>query len=53
MLYGGGIKHEMGALSTTINAVKLPQQFFNVGVALMIRRGSVQYYGSSGKFFRD
>lgn len=44
MLYGGGIKQKMGPLTATINAVKMPQHFFNVGAALMVRGGPVQYY---------
>jgi hypothetical protein len=44
MLYGGGIRQMFGPFTATINGVKLPQQFFNVGAALAVRGGPVQYY---------
>lgn len=44
MLYGGGVKHIMGPMTVSLNGVKLPQQFFNVGAALAVRGGPVQYY---------
>jgi hypothetical protein len=44
MLYGGGVRHSVGPLTASVNAVKLPQQFFNVGAALAVRGGPVQYY---------
>ncbi len=44
MLYGGGVRQQFGPLTATINAVKLPQHFFNIGAGLMVRGGPVQYY---------
>lgn len=44
MLYGGGVRQKLGPLTATINAVKLPQHFFNIGAALMVRGGPIQYY---------
>jgi hypothetical protein len=44
MLYGGGIRQKFGPFTATVNGVKLPQQFFNVGAALAVRGGPVQYY---------
>ena len=44
MLYGGGIRQYMGPMVLSLNGVKLPQQFFNVGAALAVRGGPVQYY---------
>jgi len=44
MLYGGGIRQYFGPVTASVNAMKLPQQFFNVGAALAVRGGPVQYY---------
>ena len=44
MLYGGGIRQKLGSLTASVSALKLPQQFFNLGAALAVRRDPVQYY---------
>ncbi|MFK7953466.1 MAG: DUF5723 family protein [Ekhidna sp.] len=45
MLYGGAVTYKFGrALTASASAVKLPQQFFNVGASLAARGGPVQFY---------
>ncbi len=44
MLYGGGIRQKIGPLTASINTMRLPQHFFNLGAALAIRGGPLQYY---------
>lgn len=44
MLYGGGIRQKLGPLTASVSAMKLPQQFINLGAALAVRGGPVQYY---------
>lgn len=44
MLYGGGVRQKVGPLTVSGNVLKLPQQFFNIGAALAVRGGPVQYY---------
>ena len=45
MLYGGGITHDFGKVFTlSASAMKLPQQFFNVGAAFALNAGPVQWY---------
>lgn len=44
MLYGGGIRQKVGPMIVTLNAIKLPQHFFNVGAGFVVRGGPVQYY---------
>ncbi len=44
MLYGGGVRQKIGPLTVSANALKMPQHFFNIGAALAVRGGPVQYY---------
>jgi len=44
MLYGGGIRAKIGPLVASANAIKLPQQFINLGLGLAVQGGPVQYY---------
>lgn len=45
MLYGGAVTYKVGrALTVSGSAVKLPQQFFNLGASLAVRGGPVQLY---------
>jgi hypothetical protein len=45
MLYGGAVTYKLGrALTVSGSAVKLPQQFFNLGASLAVRGGPVQLY---------
>lgn len=45
MLYGGGITRKFGRVITLSgSALKLPQQFFNVGAAFAVNGGPVQFY---------
>lgn len=44
MLYGGGIRQYMGPMVATVNVMKLPQHFFNLGAALAVKGGPVQYF---------
>ena len=44
MLYGGGVRQYFGPFVGSLNVIKMPQQFFNVGAALAVRGGPVQYY---------
>ena len=45
MLYGGGVTREFGrAFTASLSAMKLPQQFFNVGAAFTVNGGPVQLY---------
>lgn len=43
-LYGVGLRQKLGPLTASINATRLPQHFFDLGVALAVRKGFVQYY---------
>ena len=44
MLYGGGVRQHIGPLTASLNAIKLPQHSLNLGAALAVRGGAVQYY---------
>jgi hypothetical protein len=44
MLYGGGVRKTWGSVVASANVVKLPQQFFNLGLGLAVKGGPVQYY---------
>ncbi len=45
LLYGGGITRKFGKVATlSASALKLPQQFFNVGAAFAVNGGPVQFY---------
>ena len=45
ILYGGGATRELGkALTVSLSAIKMPHQFFNVGVACAVNGGPVQLY---------
>lgn len=45
MLYGAGITRQMGKhVSLSGSVTKLPQQFFNLGAAMTIKGGPVQFY---------
>lgn len=45
MLYGVGVNHSIGNFFTaSINATKYPQQFPNIGAAVAIKGGPVQFY---------
>ena len=44
-LYGGGVTRRFGKIATlSASALKLPQQFFNVGAAFTVNGGPVQFY---------
>ncbi len=45
LLYGGGITRRFGRIATlSASALKLPQQFFNVGAAFAVNGGPIQFY---------
>ncbi len=44
MLYGIGVTRKIGNLKLSGNVTKLPQQFVNLGGALAVNAGPVQYY---------
>ncbi|MEP1033935.1 DUF5723 family protein [Ekhidna sp.] len=45
MMYGAGITQKFGkAFTGSISVTKLPQQFFNVGAAFVVKGGPVQMY---------
>jgi len=44
MLYGGGVRQKLGPLTASVSAMRMPQHFFNLGAALAVRGGPVQYY---------
>ncbi len=45
MLYGGGVTREFGRVFTgSLSAMKMPQQFFNIGGAFTLKGGPVQFY---------
>ncbi len=45
MLYGVGVNHQIGNfLTASVNATKYPQQFPNIGAAVAVKGGPVQFY---------
>lgn len=50
MTYAAGITHRFGRIWTlNANLVRLPQQFFNVGVSTVVDAGPVQFYLATDK----